>query len=359
MLLTAQHNFSWITGGAASAVDLSREAGVATVLVAADGRRWLLANSIEMPRFVAGGEDGLESRGFVPVEHAWEAERADPELAVKRARELLGSGARLAARLAADIPLAGLPVLEEEIARARYRLTPEELARFRALGRDAGEALGEACRGLEPGLSEMEAAGRAAAALLRREAVPVVLLAGADDRIARFRHPVPTGLRWRRSVMIVVCARRAGLIVALTRIVWNGPVPDEIRRRTRAAAAVNASLLAATRLGAAGRDLFAVAARAYEEEGFPGEERLHHQGGACGYLSRDWIAHPLCGETVESPQGLAWNPSVTGTKVEETWVTIDGSVERITATPGWPDVEVEKDGRVFPSPDVASLENLR
>ena len=158
--------------------------------------------------------------------------------------------------------------------------------------------------------------------------------------------------------MIVVCARRAGLIAALTRIVWAGPVPEEIRRRTRAAAEVNARLLAATRPGAVGRDLFEAAVRAYADLGFPGEERLHHQGGACGYLSRDWIAHPRCGEVVEPWQAFAWNPSITGTKVEETWIVSGGSAEGITATPGWPRLEVEVNGHPFSLPDVAESGNF-
>lgn len=257
-----------------------------------------------------------------------------------------------------DPSLGPLRAIGPEIARLRARLTAPEVERYRALGREAGEALGEVCRGLQPGLSEDEIAGRTAAALLARGAVPVVLLVGADARLERFRHPLPTSHLWERSVMVVACARREGLIVALTRIVWAGPVPEEIRRRTRAAAEVNARLLAATRPGVTGRELFAVAARAYEELGFPGEELRHHQGGPCGYQSRDWIASPAAGETVVSPQAFAWNPSVTGTKVEETWIVDEGNAERITATPDWPVLEIESGARVYSIPDVTSLGNL-
>lgn len=351
VLLGTQHNFAWITGGGANGVDLSREVGVATVLVGADGRRWLLANAIEMPRFLA---EELPDGAFNPVEFPWTEPMADPAFLVDRAREVLGSEVALAA----DWPLADLSVIEEEIARTRYSLTAPELDRFRALGRDAGEALGEVCRGLEPGMTESEVALRTAAALGSRGASAVVLLVAADDRIARFRHPLPTDRRWERGIMVVACARRAGLIVALTRIVWAGPVPDEVRRRTRAAATVAARLLAATRPGKTGRELFTVAAQAYAELGFPGEERLHHQGGACGYLSRDWIAHPRCEEIVQSAQGFAWNPSITGTKVEETCVTAENGAEVITATPGWPMLDIEVEGRRFALPEVASLENL-
>lgn len=354
VLLRTHANFSWITGGRSNGIDLSQDLGVATVLVTAEGRRALIADTIEMRRFV---EEELAGQEVVPLEFPWSEGPADPGRAAAKARELLGKDASLAADWPGVLG-GGLPDLRGEISRLRYRLTPAEIGRFRSLGRDAGEALGEVCRGLEPGLTEREIARRAADAMAARGADAVVLLVAADERIERFRHPVPTGERWRRSVMVVVCARRAGLTAALTRIVWAAAVPDEVRRRTRAAAEVNARLLAATRPGVTGSELFGVAERAYAELGFPGEERLHHQGGACGYLSRDWIAHPRSAEVVESPQAFAWNPSITGTKVEETWIVTDGDPEPVTATPGWPVIEIEAAGRVHALPDIASLQDL-
>ena len=89
----------------------------------------------------------------------------------------------------------------------------------------------------------------------------MVTLVAADERLRLFRHPTPTDLCWDKTVMIVVCARRGGLIASLTRIVWAGAVPEDLRERTRATAGVNASLLAATKPGASGADLYEVAAR--------------------------------------------------------------------------------------------------
>jgi antitoxin VapB len=341
VLLSTRANFAWITAGRESGIDLSRESGVVTVLVAADGRRFLLTNNIEMRRFL---EEDLAGQGYTPVELPWTDEQAPLALA----RHVLGP-----VPLASDVAEQG-----KEIARLRYRLTAGEIERFHGLGRDAGQALGEVCRGLQPGLSEREIGRRASESMAARGADPIVLLVAAGERLARYRHPPPTDHRWEKDgVMVVVCARREGLIVALTRIVWAGAVPEDIRRRTRAAAEVNARLLAATRPGAAGQELFAVAARAYAELGYPGEERLHHQGGPCGYLSRDWIAHPASEEVVQTPQAFAWNPSVTGTKVEETWI-VSEDAEAITATPGWPSLEFEVDGGICSFPDIAVLGNF-
>jgi antitoxin VapB len=156
--------------------------------------------------------------------------------------------------------------------------------------------------------------------------------------------------------MMVVCARRGGLIASLTRIVCAGAVPEDIRDRTRSVAGVMARMLAATKPGATGADLYEVAARAYRDAGFPGEEHLHHQGGAAGYRTRDWVAHPACTERVQDGQAFAWNPSITGSKIEETCIASGEGIEIITTTPDWPAVVIEAEGNgKCLLPDVLSI----
>ena len=349
VLLGAQHNFAWLTCGGRSGIDLSREPGAGALLIRRDGRRFVLANKVEMPRLLA---EELDEREWEPVEFEWTEEKANSSLVVERASALLDADAALGS----DLPLGGgARIVEGSFARVRYQLTEPEIERFRALGRDAGRVVNEVARGLEAGQSEREIARRTEDALAACEARAVVALVAADERLKRYRHPVPTALRWEKVVMVVVCARRAGLIASLTRIVCAGRVPDELRRRTLAAARVNAALYAATRPGASGRELFDVAARAYTNEGFDGEERLHHQGGATGYRTRDWVAHPQSAERVQARQAFAWNPSITGTKVEETCIAFDGHVEVVTASPEWPVIEVESGGRQYLLPGVLSL----
>ncbi|HEX8721547.1 MAG TPA: M24 family metallopeptidase [Pyrinomonadaceae bacterium] len=349
VLLGSQPNFAWLTAGGTNGVDQSREQGACALLVRADGRRFVLASRIEMARIL---EEELAGTDFEPVEFGWEEEKASPTFLADRAASLLRAGGALGA----DLPFGpGAKVIEGVVARCRYRLTEPELERFGRVGRDAGEAVGEVARSLEPGLKESEVARRMGDALAARGLRPVVTLVAADERIGKFRHPVPTEKAWARAVLLVTCARRGGLVASLSRVVCAGEVPSELRRRTVAAARVHARLLAATRPGALGSELYGVAAGAYAAEGFAGEERLHHQGGACGYRTRDWVAHPASGEVVEPRQAFAWNPTVTGSKVEETCVVTDGGVKVITTTPVWPQIETHVEGRVYVSPDVLPL----
>lgn len=349
VLLRSQHNFSWLTGGARNGIDLSRESGAGGLVVRQDGKCFVLANRIEMPRLLA---EELPESDFEPVELRWEDEYASPEFLVDKARALLGQGGLLGS----DLPLnANTRTVEAAVARCRYQLTEPELKRFRSLGLDAGQAISELVRTLEPGQTEREVAAQVVSALAARGAYAVVTLIAADERIKSFRHPVPTDLKWKKVLLVVACARRGGLIASLTRIVCSGSLPDELRRRTIAAARVNAQLLAATRPGATGAELYKLAAQTYASEGFEGEERLHHQGGACGYRTRDWVAQPLSAQQVCLNQAFAWNPSVTGTKVEETCVAFADGVELITATPDWPQISVKVNGRAYQSPDVLSI----
>lgn len=349
VLLTTQHNFSWLTGGGSNGIDLSREAGAGALLVRGDGRRFVLASRIEMPRLVA---EELRAEDWQPVEFGWQEEKANPQFLAEQALALLPAGATLGADGGVG---ARARVVEGGLARLRYQLTEAELERYRALGHDAGQAIGALARHLQPETTEQEIARRARDVLAACGAYSVVTLVASDERLAQFRHPVPTTKRWKQVVMIVVCARRGGLIASLSRIVCAGAVPAELRRRTELAARVNARLFAATTPGASGRELYDVAARAYADVGFAGEESLHHQGGATGYRTRDWVAHPHCEERVRERQAFAWNPSISGTKVEETCITTAAGVEVITASPGWETISITEGDREYRLPGVLSI----
>jgi Xaa-Pro aminopeptidase len=350
VLINSQPNFAWLTAGGTNGIDLSREPGAGSLLVCRDGRRFVLANRIELARLTS---EQLLGQEYEPVDYAWEDEKANPSLVADIAHSLVTDQLPLGSDLALGSTVS---VVDTAIARARYKLTAAEIDRFRALGREAGEAIGKLARSLTPGLTEREVARQAMSALANIGADSIVTLVAADDRLRRFRHPTPTDLRWENTLMIVVCARRSGLIASLTRIVCAGAIPDDLRQRTRATGTVKAKLLEATKPGVSGADLYQVAARAYSDAGFPGEEHLHHQGGAAGYRTRDWVAHRACTELVQDSQAFAWNPSVTGSKVEETCIAFEDGIEIITTSPGWPSIVIDADGAgKYFLPDVLSL----
>ena len=346
ILLTLQPNFAWLTGGRSNRIDGSREAGAGAVLVTAAGRRVVIASRIERARLV---DEALGGLGFEAVEYSWTDERADPGLVHRLAAGVAGGGIGTDGSAPDAVPLDG------RITRLRTPLLPAEIERYRRLGRDLGEIIGTVARTVAPGCTEMEAAGQLGGSLMRSGMRPIVLLTAADDRIARYRHPPPTATRWHNRLLLATCAEREGLVAAASRLITNGPPDADLVRRTDASAQVAGALLAATHDGATGARLFEAAASAYAAAGYPGEETLHHQGGAIGYRGRDWVAHPRSEERVIAPQAFAWNPTVTGTKIEETVILgADGSLELITRSPNWPIIPVTVRGQVIDLPGILS-----
>lgn len=349
VLINSQHNFAWLTGGKSNAINLSVENGACFLFVRADGRKFVVSNNIEMRRILT---EEITGEDFEPVEFSWQDEKSSGEFIYEKVKTLVEPGKKIASDL---ILHKEIRPIENLISRCRYDLTEAEIARFRNLGKDAGNALGNVLKLINQGETEIEIARKTRDELAKFNINSVVTLVGADERIKQFRHPVPTENIWKKNLLIAVCAKREGLIASLSRIVCISDIPGELKRKTESAAYVFARLLSETKPGKTGAELYEIAARAYAEKIFADEINLHHQGGAAGYKTRDWVIHPKSGETVFPNQAFAWNPSITGTKAEETVIARENEIEVVTATPDFPQISVEINGRKFFSPDILSL----
>ena len=321
LLLRRNENIAWFTGGAVELRVLTpSETGVGSVLLTQDGRCFYLTTANEAPRLA---EEEFGALGFEPVIFPWAADAT-----VDRALELAGP------HVACDVPTPGLA--PAHLAPLRASLSETEIQRFRWLGAATAEATTQVLRALRPGVSEFEMEAQVSAALLRRGILPSVYLMAVDDRILRYKHAVARGRSMQRFAMLNLCARRWGLTVSITRFAHVGLLPQELQRGFAAAAHVNAALLHHTRAGATSAELYRVAAEAYADAGFPGEELRHHQGGATGYWEREWVATPDGAERVLDCQAFAWNPSAAGGKAEDTVLLREDRIETLTATPELP-----------------------
>jgi antitoxin VapB len=331
-------NVAWASCGTRPYIDTSSEQGVATLLVTRD-QRFMLTNNIESERLRT--EEGFADWEIM-VEPWYETSRQPAQLVAGR-------------RWAADRAAAGAVDVSDDLIELRAPLTDAEVERYRALGRDAGAALGDVARQITPGMREYEVAGQIAAATHRIGAVPIVVLVSSDERMDVIRHPLPTAKRIERRALVVVCARRHGLIANLTRIVHFGPIPAPYEQRMRAVAQIETATIAATRPGARISDVFARIKDAYREVGFADEWRNHHQGGACSYGGRDYLATAHSDEIVRAPQAFAWNPSVPGAKSEDTvLISVEGA-DVITPSSGWPTVSFTIDGVTLDRPMMLEL----
>ena len=73
----------------------------------------------------------------------------------------------------------------------RSILLPEEQKRVRALGALCAQAMDAAIRAVKPGMTEYEIAALAAYESERRGVQAVVNLIATDERIFKYRHPLP------------------------------------------------------------------------------------------------------------------------------------------------------------------------
>ncbi|HEV2874411.1 MAG TPA: M24 family metallopeptidase [Thermoleophilaceae bacterium] len=314
IVLRRPENFAWYTSGGNSRVEYAAPEGVADVVVTPEAE-WVLTSTIEAPRMRAE-----EAPGFEVAEYPWEE---GPAAAL---RELVGDAA-----IGADTQIPGAEDVSEAVAEPRRVLDAEAIARLRGVGADLVAAFSEVMEHIRPGLTEHDAAGQLADACRARGLVPTVLLAATHERIARHRHPLPTAARLERRAMIVASAQRGGLYANLTRIAWLGdPDPETARRQAACDEILARTREEATRPGRSLAEVFAEVQRLYAEAGFPGEWRLHHQGGITGYASREVIATPHTHVPIEPGMAFAWNPSITGAKAEETFVLTEAGRELVT-----------------------------
>lgn len=164
-----------------------------------------------------------------------------------------------------------------------------------------------------------------------------MLLVASDERIARYGHPLPTSNRVRSSLIVVVVAERSGINVALTRLGWLDGQPDaETRRRFDACTRIFKAFRAATVPGRSLAEMLADGIAAYAETGYPQEPRLHHQGGTIAYQPREVLATLDSHVRIETSMAFAWNPSITGTKAEDTFLLRADGPETVTRDGRWP-----------------------
>ncbi len=338
VVLTKTINFQWLTAGADNHVVTDTDTGVAPIVITADGQH-VLTNNIEAVR----QED--EEIGELPFEidfMNWHDENPEAMLAQIVEGRVASDGAWPEDAEVMDGPLA----------RLRWSLLEPEIERYRELGHIAAQALGEVAREIEPGMTEHEIGAKLAAKLIAQNVIVSVLLIAADERISKYRHPIPTDKRLEKKAMLVVGARRGGLDISATRLVHFGKLPAELADKHQAVCQVDATFISETRPGAAVQDIFAKGVAAYEASGYPDEWKLHHQGGATGYAPRDYKGTMECPETVMENQAFAWNPSITGTKSEDTIIAMADQTEVLSTDEQWPMLEVEYAGDKIGRPDI-------
>jgi Xaa-Pro aminopeptidase len=339
LLLKRQANFSWMTCGGLNLVGITTEFGATTLLIM-ENSKFLISSVIETPRMIY--EEGLEEQGFIVKTFPW---HEDQEVSI--VKEIVGEGP-----LGSDIPFSNAMVLAEEAAKLRYSLTPEEQKRYRWLGKKVSIALEKTMMKTKRREKESAVVGRLCKELWKDRIDPVTLMSAADDRISNFRHPIPTEKRIEKFLMVSVNARKWGLIVSLTRFVHFGELSKELRKKYEDNVFIDCTMMAHTRPGIASKAVLQKGIDAYQEKGYPDEWKLHHQGGSIGYTGRDYRVSFKTPDMIQENQAFTWNPSISGTKSEDTILATSKGPEMITYPILYPTLSLNAGGISFSRPAI-------
>jgi Xaa-Pro dipeptidase len=338
VLLKSQSSFCWITAGGLNVVTIADLAGVASILVTAKDC-FFITDTIEIPRMME--EEQLEGLGFTPVVFEWY--KGNEAEAISRVVPATDVGC--------DLPLAGFRCMEKEIRELRYALLAPEIERYLWLGEKAAFAiesvLKEAAR---PGMKESEVVGELSRTLWNERVDSVCWQAAADDRAYRFRHAIPTERVIEKYLMLNVNARKWGLVTTVTRSVHFGKADPKLARQYRDTTYIECGMIALTRPKAKLVDIFSRTCDLYEQLGYPGEWKKHHQGGAQGYRNRDYLMKPDSEETVIEDQCFCWNPSISGTKSEDAIISRRDGPLFITKPAVFPTLTIDFEGQRFVRP---------
>lgn len=339
ILLRRHCNFAWLTCGGINYVSIATEIGSAPLLITVD-KEYVICNNIEATRMEK--EEKLPDQGYTIKSFKWYEDKEGEII-----NEIVKNG-----KIGCDSPYPGTIDISKEINPLRYSLTPWEIERYKELGYYTSKAIEETAQTIKPGDKECEVVGRLAERLWANRLDYITTFCAADERIAKFRHPIPTEKKINKRVMLCVNGRKWGLIVTLTRFVQFGKIPEEIRKKYDANVYIDCVLMANTIPGKPAVEAFKKGLEAYKEMGYPEEYQLHHQGGSIGYNGRDYKVNFQTTEIVQENQAFSWNPSITGSKSEDVMMaTSDGPI-LLTKPIIFPQLEVKGGDYTFKRPDI-------
>jgi len=338
VLLSRRENFSWITSGKYNHILNTTEIGVASILLTRE-KKFVITSNIEIGRLMDEELDGSE---YSPLVMPWFEGSEETYI-----HEITGS-----LRIGSDVPRPGMDNILANLIELRSQLSVEEQERYRSMAREAADAVETVCRRIEPGWTELAIKAEVAKEALIRGINPCCILIATDDRILKYRHPIATSKRLEHYAMVVLGGEKYGLNASLTRIVSFASLPDEIKHKHEKLAVIHAKMMAATRPGVKYADFFQEVIRFYEEAGYPDEWKLHHQGGLTGYACRELIVNPATTGEIKLNQAFAWNPTITGTKSEDTLLLTENGVENMTLTGAWPTKTVAAGNKTWEISDI-------
>lgn len=116
-------------------------------------------------------------------------------------------------------------------------------------------------------------AGLISCALMAKCIDPVVLLVAGDDRMFKYRHPLPTSNTIQTNALLVLCGRRSGLICSCSRMVCFDDISIDISNRYMVSLQADVAGITSSVPGTTMDTVFNAMKYAYKNGGFENQGR--------------------------------------------------------------------------------------
>lgn len=320
VLLGRRDNYAWVSSGAKNHVVTNGEEGVAYYVIKKDAVS-LIADSSDLPRMLRE-QNPLGAEGIlVPWYESME--------------EFIANYIK-GEKFVSDNGVAGTLNVQEELIDLRLELTGEEAERYKEIGQLCANIVEGVCMEARPGQTETEIAQILKCRCIENGISPDCVLVGADERIMDYRHPMPADKKIGSSLMVVLGGEKYGLNISMTRMVYFEEIPEEIKERYKKTQYIFACMQMMMKDGMPYKEYFENVQQLYKEAGYDGEWKMHHQGGPTGYGCREFVVTPDNEKFMHKGQAYAWNPTIQGTKCEETTYMDGEKIQVLTRTGSWP-----------------------
>ena len=326
LLISRQDNFAWYTCGGSNKVVITSEIGCA-MLVITTKETFFVAQTMDGPRIM---DEELKGTDIQPVFVKWN------EMPVAEKALLLVKGMEIVS----DVSMNGAKYDNNGIYRLHFPLTETEIKKAEWIGMKTDEILRKVADEIKPGMTDYEIEAMLLYEYGKLGALPEVILVGIDERIANYRHCIPSGKKVGKMVLMHTALKMDGLHANVARTLNFGDnISPEIVKRYDAANMILASIISMCSSGQKFADIHRNVKRWFAEFGYADEWEKHFVGGSTGYMLVDFSVCFDPNAEITSRHSFDWFVTITGAKVEELILCNDKNIEVASITGKWPTKE--------------------
>lgn len=341
ILLAKNSNYYWLMCGSRNKLVDYSELGASSLLFY-NNRLFLITNNIEINRMI---EEETNNFAFIePIFYNW-YENDGFEKNIKKIVNLK--------KVFQDYPLLkSANLLGKDFDKLKYCLTSGEKERYIILGKKTAECMTDTIDCIQQKMSEFEVQALLSQKLITHGFMPWIILIASDQRIFKYRHPIPTAKRIDKYVMVAVGALKGGLIACCTRFLHFGEPDNHILKARDIISKIDSEMILSSRPGVKYSEIFQREVNNFNSYGLKDEWQNHHQGGPLGYEGRYFLVNYKTDSIIEENNAIAWNPSMYGYKSEDTIVVEKDENKIITYDKRWPMIKVDTEFGSIERPDI-------